>query len=329
MGTVCTITLQEQKQQHINKGFKLLKKIELSLSSYDKNAKVYQLNHQQEVLTDEYLTEILEKSRQMYKESKGYFDITIGSVTKALYRFGEEEKIPTKDELESAKIDLKGIIEKSGTVVLKKGIKVDFGGIGKGYGVDRVAQQFFEQNITQGKIGLSGDIRCLDRCQFGIQSPFEEDKILMSLESKIENLSISTSGTYRRYIKEKKYHHLINPKTKKQGRAFVSVTILTQGDNAKADAIATVVSVMPKAEALGFLKEIGVGFVLVEANKSVIYGNLENFIRVLINQKHPTIIKRVEPSFKTEETKLPSSIKNPERLETSIKAKSPNNQNFL
>lgn len=318
MGTFCTISLEGKNRKSIQEGFKLLKEIEKALSSYDKNAKVYQLNHQQTVMTNEYLTEVLEQSRHMYQQSRGYFDITIGSVTKALYHFGEEEKIPTKQELSSAKINFKGIIESNATIVLQKGITVDFGGIGKGYGVDKVAQHFSEQNITQGRVGLSGDIRCLNVCQFQIESPFEQDKTLMTLEAKIDNLSISTSGTYRRYIQEKSHHHLINPKTKKQGRAFISVTILTRGDNSKADAIATAVSVMPKSEALLFLEEQGVGYVLVERDGNIFYGHLEKFIKLPINQKHPPIIKTVEPSFNIEKINPASPIKKPLKLETTI-----------
>jgi len=229
-------------------------------------------------MADTYLLEILKKSKQIHKESKGYFDISIGSITKKLYHFGEEEKTPTRKQLNDATIDFNGIQEENGTITVKEGITIDLGGIGKGYGVDKVSDYFNEQNITQGKVALSGDIRCLDICTFHIQSPFEENQVLMGFKSKISNLSISTSGTYRRYIKKKSQHHLINPKNKRQGRAFISATILTNSDNTKADAIATTVSVMPKAKALKFLKEQEVGFILVEPNGNIIQGNLEMFV---------------------------------------------------
>lgn len=280
MGTFSTITLEQNHQDKIQKGFDLFKKIEKSLSSYDKNASVYQLNHQKILSPDNFLRELLVMSQKMHQKSEGYFDVTIGSVTKKLYHFGEKERIPSSKELENAKVDIKGIEEINGMLRLKKGVTLDFGGIGKGYAVDKVSDFFNEQNISKGRVALSGDIRCLDRCIFEIQSPFEENKTLMSFESKISNLAISTSGTYRRYIKEKTHHHLINPKTKKQGRAFVSVTILTHADNAKADAIATAVSVMPKEKALEFLKKEGVGFILVEPNGIISKGNIKGFVRL-------------------------------------------------
>ena len=281
MGTFCNITLEEKNKKQIQEGFTLLKEIELSLSSYDKKAKVYKLNHQEKVMSDKYLTEILEKSRDIYNESSGYFDITIGSVTKGLYHFGENEQVPSQKELDSARVELKGIVENNGTIRLEKGIKLDLGGIGKGYGVDKVAQYYAEQNITKGKISLSGDIRCLDICNFSIQNPFEENSTLMTLKSKISNLSISTSGTYRRYIKEKKYHHLIDPKTKKQGRVFVSVTLLTHADNSKIDALATAISVMNEKDALFFLlRQPSIAYILVKQNGERLRGNLEKFAKI-------------------------------------------------
>ena len=104
MGTFCSISLEDNRSKHIQEGFELLKTIELSLSSYDKNAKVYRLNHKEKILSDEYLDEVLKKSREMYQESNGYFDITIGSVTKGLYHFGEKGQVPSQEALEKASI---------------------------------------------------------------------------------------------------------------------------------------------------------------------------------------------------------------------------------
>ena len=275
MGTISTITVDETKIQN---GFNLLKKIEKSISSYDKNAKVYKLNLGETLIADRYLLEVLKKSQEFYQLTDGYFDITIGSITKNLYKFGEDEQIPTKRELENAKINIEGILQEKNSIRLDEGIKLDLGGIGKGYAIDKVAQYYQEQNITKGKIALSGDIRCINPCEFQIQSPFEEDKTLMSFHSKIPNLSISTSGTYRRFIKNKKHHHLINPKTKRQSNSFVSITIFTKKDNTKADAIATALSVMPKEKVLDFLKREDLGAILVNEDGAIVSSNLEIFL---------------------------------------------------
>ena len=48
---------------------------------------------------------------------------------------------------------------------------VDFGGIAKGYAVDKVAQKWKEQGIKTGSISASGDIRCMDIWWFGSWIP--------------------------------------------------------------------------------------------------------------------------------------------------------------
>jgi thiamine biosynthesis lipoprotein len=129
-------------------------------------------------------------------------------------------------------------------------------------------------------IALSGDIRCLDMCDFELQSPYAE-KSFAKLRSKVLQLSISTSGTYRRYIKDPKNHHLLNPKTASQGQDFVSVSLFTVANNSKIDAYATAISVMSKEEAYAFLeshKELG--FVLVESGGKVVFGNLGTLVEV-------------------------------------------------
>ena len=279
MGTFVKITLEEKNKDEIQKGFKLIREIEKSLSSYDNTALLYQLNQEKSIEADVFLKEAIKKSIDLHKKTFGYFDISIGSLTKKLYRFGEKENIPSKNELAKARLNIDGIVLNEHNITLEKHLTLDLGGMGKGYAVDKVADYYKEQNITKGTISLSGDIRCLDVCNFSIQSPFEKHKTLMELKSKNPNLSISTSGTYRRYIKEKEHHHLINPKTKTQGRTFVSVSLFTYADNSTIDAFATAVSVMSKVEALDFLSQYpNIGYILVEPNKTIIRGQLSNFL---------------------------------------------------
>lgn len=278
MGTYIHISLPLSQKEEIDNGFALLKEIEMSLSSYDKRAKVYQLNLHKSVQADKYLEEVLKASKKMYQSSNGYFDITIGSISKECYAFGGKERIPLKKELLEAKININAVTLHKGVVSLERNISIDLGGIGKGYAVDKLATYYQSKNSVKGKIALSGDIRCLDRCSISIQSPFEENMTLMTLKSKRDNLSISTSGTYRRFVKEKKYHHLINPKTRKQGTAFASVTLFTDANNTKIDALATAIGVMSEKDALILLKkEPSLGYILVKTNGKIIEQNRESF----------------------------------------------------
>ncbi len=320
MGTFIHITLPKKDNRQISQSFNLIREIEHSLSSYDKEALVYKLNHSHKVPYDLYLAQALRDSKQYYADTQSYFDITIGSISKKLYRFGEDNStVPSKRALQQAKMNIHAIDINSTTISSDENITIDLGGMGKGYAVDRVVSFLGDQNISQGIVALSGDIRCLDTCTFELQSPYSE-QTFARLVSKIPQLSISTSGTYRRYIQTQEHHHLINPKTASQGREFVSVSLFAHSNNAKIDAYATAVSVMPREKALDFLyqhKEIG--FVLIDKDGKIIYGNLEKFVSLkwlTYNEKatNPNIPKKIKTNSVIESSLIHPDTTNPKEM---------------
>ena len=307
MGTFAHITLDKDHNRQISQSFNTIREIEHSLSSYDKEALVYKLNRSHKVPYDDYLAQAILDSKQYYIDTQGYFDITIGSISKNLYHFGEDNStVPSEQDLQHAKMNINAIKINKTTISSDKNITIDLGGMGKGYAVDRILSFLGDQNISQGIIALSGDIRCLDTCTFELQSPYSE-QTFARLTSQIPQLSISTSGTYRRYVQTQEHHHLINPKTASQGRAFVSVSLFTHVNNAKIDAYATAVAVMPREKALGFLKQHKeIGFVLVDKRGKILYGNM-NGLTTLRWLDHKE--KATSPNMKTN-TKTKSPIEN-------------------
>jgi len=281
MGTFVSITLPQTHHQEISRSFAYIKHIEASLSTYDPKATLSKLNQTHQVSYDPCLAEALKLSKAYYVQTHGYFDITIGSISKELYHFGEEKMhAPSQEALQSALLNIHGFHIEDTQIRSDVNITIDLGGMGKGYAVDKVAYYLKDQNISEGIIALSGDIRCLNTCEVYLQSPYSE-QTFAKIKSKNRHLSISTSGTYRRYATTKEDHHLINPKTSSQGRAFISVSLFTQANNAKIDAYATAVSVMPKEEALTFLKmHEELGYVLVEPDGNVVFGNLKKFLDI-------------------------------------------------
>ena len=281
MGTFVSITLHKTDNLKLTKSFELIKEIEDSLSTYNPNASLFILNKSHHVPLDPYLVEAIMLSRSYYEQTNGYFDITIGAISKDLYHFGEEQTYsPSKKELQNAHLDIQGIHIDNKYIFSDENITIDLGGMGKGYAADKVAEYLYEQNITEGIIALSGEIRCLNSCEVHLQSPYSE-QTFAKIKSKKMQLSISTSGTYRRFAKTKEEHHLIDPKTASQGREFVSVSLFTTANNAKIDAYATALSVMPKAEALAFLKaHKDIGFVMVDKEGKILYGNLTDMVTI-------------------------------------------------
>ena len=278
MGTYVSITLPKEDATALQKSFEILHAVDGSLSSYNNKADIYRLNHNRTVQLTPYSYEALTLSKKYYQKSDGYFDIAIGSITKKLYRFGEEERLVSEDDLNKANTDIKGLHFNQKKAWLDEGTMIDLGGMGKGFGVDKVAEYLHEQNISQGIIALSGDIRCLDICTMAIQNPFGEGTVA-EFVTKEPNTAISTSGNYRRYIKSTKHNHLIDPKKRASQQVFASITLLSHNNNSDIDAYATAASVMQLKKARSFLDGLGVGYVLItNSGDQYVSDNLGAFV---------------------------------------------------
>ena len=281
MGTFATVTVPQDRRVEQQQAFEIIRSVERSLSSYDKEADIYRLNHKRRTPITLYTYEALTRSKRYYDESSGYFDITIGSITKGLYHFGEKERIAKHEERLDAKLDVNGVHFDQKQAWLDEGIMLDLGGMGKGFGVDKAVGYLQEQNITQGRVALSGDIRCLDLCQMEIQNPFGEG-VVAEFTTKRPNTAISTSGNYRRFIKSRENNHLIDPKEKVSQQQFASITLLSHGSNSDIDAYATAASVMPLEKAIAFLDALAVGYVVITTEgDQYISENLGAFVKQL------------------------------------------------
>ena len=140
--------------------------------------------------------------------------------------------------------------EKNTTVLLKeKGMRIGFGGIGKGYAAEMAKRKLQELGVQNGIVNASGDL-----CTWGTQTNGKQwtvgiadpnEKIKSFAQMNISNKAIATSGNYEKFItiNDKKYSHTINPKTGLPITGISSVTIIC--NNAEiADAMATPVMVM-------------------------------------------------------------------------------------
>ena len=259
MGTYATV--EAPTFQQTQKAFDIIRKIENSLSTFKKDSLVYRLNEKKCVKPDRYLYDIIQKSLFVNEISQGYFDVAIGSITKDIYRFGQDPRVP-KGSLKNVSVDL-NISLSSEKVCIPKDIKLDFGGIAKGYAVDEVADYFRKLHLEHALIALSGDVRCFGRCHVAVDSPFNRGSIAVIYNDRDKEFAVSTSGIYRRYVKNKKNNHIINPFTKKPQSRIVSLTLFGKRPNYFYDAMATAIVAMGYKEAKKFLKESGLHYIMV------------------------------------------------------------------
>jgi thiamine biosynthesis lipoprotein len=136
------------------------------------------------------------------------------------------------------------------TVFLEKiGMRIDVGGIGKGYAADQAVMAMKKAGALAGVVALSGDIKTFGqlpggrRFPVGIQHPRKEGEVLVFID--LEDEAISTAGDYERFFERDgvRYHHILDPKTLQPARSCQSVTVIAR-EGIWADGLDTGIFVM-------------------------------------------------------------------------------------
>lgn len=257
------------------------------------------------VLVSEDFFEVLKLAKDMYTHTEGLFDVSVGSLTtlwqiskKAEYCMNDLESleylcgIPSDEEIQTAK-DLINyeeiqVDEEAKTVSLvKEGMMLDFGAIGKGYAVEKLAKYLSNYDFPYTIINMGGNIKTVglpksstSPLKIYVKNPFEEGNIGYYYPK--TNTGGVTSGIYERYIHYQgvKYHHILNPKTGYPcSDDVVSVTIM--GNNsAIADALSTSVFMLGVDKGLELINSlIGYEAVIITKEKEVYVSNNLDFIQ--------------------------------------------------
>ena len=139
-------------------------------------------------------------------------------------------------------------------------MKIDLGGIAKGYTSSRIMDIFKENGITSGLVNLGGNVQALgtktdgSNWRVAVQSPDDTEDYLGVLS--IQDKAVITSGGYERYFEQDgvTYHHIIDPKTGYPAKnGLVSVTIVSS-DGTLADGLSTSLFIMGEEKAAEFWK---------------------------------------------------------------------------
>jgi thiamine biosynthesis lipoprotein len=210
---------------------------------------------------------LIERSLRISQVTQGAFDITYGSIDKRLWNF-DQHMTALPDE-ETAKkmvrlINYQNVLldrEKSTVFLKEKGMRIGFGGIGKGYAAERAKQVMKEQGVESGVVNASGDLTAWGlqpngkQWTVGIANPDATHEVFSYMS--ITDMAVATSGNYEKFvmIDGKKYSHTINPRTGLPVTGIKSVTIITT--NAEiADAMATPVMIMGIKTGLDMIDQI-------------------------------------------------------------------------
>lgn len=225
--------------------------------------------------------DILSRSIEFSKLSGGAFDITFSSVG-YMYDYRRHIK-PTDKEIEQALpgINYRHILldAKRRTVrFARPGVRIDLGGIGKGYAVDNSIALLKQRGITQAIVTAGGDSRVLgDRggrpWMVGIRDPRRKDNVVAVIP--LVNSAISTSGDYERYFEADgvRYHHILNPKTGRSATGVHSVSVIGP-DATTTDGLTKPVFILGPEKGLRLIESIpGIDAVIIDADGKMFYSS--------------------------------------------------------
>lgn len=244
--------------ERIEAGVREIQRIEKLLTTYAEDSETNRINQQAGIVpvrVSEETFGLIERSIRISDITQGAFDLSYGSVDRRLWNFDTQMKQLPDRRLAQKMVRLinyRNILldRERMTVYLKeKGMRIGFGGIGKGYAAERAKAVMREMGVDSGVVNASGDLTAWGyqpdgkAWTVGIVRPDANSEIFSYLN--ITNMALATSGNYEKYIliDGKKYSHTIDPHTGMPVTGIKSVTVITP--NAElADAMATPVMIM-------------------------------------------------------------------------------------
>lgn len=247
-----------------------IQRIEALLTTFNDSSETNLINAQAGVMPVQVSKEVfdlIERSLKISEITQGAFDISYGSIDKSLWNFDlSMTKLPDAELAKKSVrlINYHNIVldNQNCSVFLKeKGMRIGFGGIGKGYAAEKAKQLLISKGAKSGVVNASGDLTTWGNqpngnpWTIGIANPEETNKAFSSLN--ISNVAVATSGDYEKFviIAGKRYSHTIDPKTGLPVTGIKSVTIITP--NAElADAMATPVMVMGVTVGLNLINQM-------------------------------------------------------------------------
>ncbi len=274
MGNRFTITVvdgdTEWAEKQIDEAIAEVSRIEKLLTTFRNDSQTHQINENaglKPVKVDKEVFNIIQRSLRISALTDGAFDISYGSIDKRFWNFDKEmTSLPdAKAAKESVKlINYKNIVldTENLTVFLKeKGMRIGFGGIGKGYAAEQAKQLLIKKGVKSGIVNAAGDLTTWgnqpngEPWTIGIADPNAQNKAFSYIN--ISEVAVATSGNYEKYviIDGKKYSHTIDPKTGFPVSGIKSVTIICP--NAElADAMATPITVLGVDAGLGLINQM-------------------------------------------------------------------------
>lgn len=245
-------------QQRIEEAIAEIRRIEILLTTFSPHSETSLINENagiKPVKVSREVFDLISRSVRISELTGGAFDLTYGSLDKRFWNF--DTTMTALPDAEKARemvklIDYRKIVLDaigSSVYLAEQGMRIGFGGIGKGYAADRAKSVLVANGVGSGIVNAAGDLIAWGTQSngkpwtAGIADPDASSKVFSRLN--ISNMAIATSGNYEKFvvIDGQKYSHTIDPKSGFPVKGIKSVTIISPIAELS-DALATPVMVM-------------------------------------------------------------------------------------
>jgi len=287
MGSRFDITVVAENEQSGNEYIAAavgeITRIEQLISSWDDASQTSAINRNagiKPVVVKDELFQLIKRAIKISKLTAGAFDISYASMDKVWFFDGSMQEMPSADQIKAsvAKVGYTNILlkeEDHSVFLTKKGMKIGFGAIGKGYAADRAKALLIDKGVKSGIINASGDLSAWGKQPNGkawmvaIVNPLNKSHVFSWMP--IVNSAVVTSGNYEKYVKfnDVLYTHIIDPRTGYPATGILSVSVFTSSAEL-ADALATSIFVMGIETGLDFINQLkGVDCIIVDENNRI------------------------------------------------------------
>jgi len=245
-----------QGEDLLNSSILEVKRLEELLTEFKESSQTSMVNQAagiELIRVDEEVYQLIKRCKEISRLTQGSFDITAAAF-RGLYHFKQDDfEFPTLDSIKERRnrvgYEKISLYPDNHVMLNEKGMRIGFGGIGKGYAADRVKKILLENGVENGVINASGDLTAWGKrldgksWQIAIADPDNKKNILAWVP--IVNSTVATSGDYEHFFVHNgvRYSHTIDPKSGLPVKGVKSVTIVSPSAELS-DALATAVFVM-------------------------------------------------------------------------------------
>ena len=231
--TLHAIGPQKMTSRAVGLALDRMQELDTKLNHLNPKSPIYAFNRDGTPITDPEVLGLVKMAVEVARDSDGAFDITIEPLVELWGFYGNSPHLPDDKDIRNS-LDAVGyqflVLGDSKLEKKKEGVRIDLGGIAKGYIVKEAAKVLRREGVKSGLIDAGGDVYALgkkgsDLWKIGIKNPRGQD-LLGYVE--VEDLAVMGSGDYERFFDKdgKRYHHIFNPKTGYPAEGVIGTTLI-------------------------------------------------------------------------------------------------------